>query len=86
MTTSFDRVWIEVLPSLAGVLHRAVGSDANTLSEYENGGDTRRAALYVDKMGPRPDIDEAIAQIDTGTWSIDIPGPQGWSVGFTAKV
>jgi hypothetical protein len=85
MTTSFDRVWIEVLPSLAGVLHRAVGLDANTLSEYENGGDTRRAVLYVDKTGPKPDIDEAIAQIDIGTWSINIPRPQGESLGFTPK-
>jgi hypothetical protein len=85
MTSSFDRVWIEVLPSLAGCLFAAVGLGSIDLAGFEQSSDARRSALYVDKTGPSPTIDEVVAQIDMGSWLTESIPPRGWSLGFTPR-
>jgi hypothetical protein len=80
----YDRVWVQVLPNYADRIFHTIGLTSRALTEFNDSYEARRAALYVDRSGPWPCFDEAIARIAETSWSADIPEPASKTLGFSA--
>jgi len=84
MTSSYNRNWIEVLPSAESHILDSLKLVGEARTNYEMRQAEKRASLYVDQTAPEPAVNERLAAIEKEDWSA-IPNPEGASLGFISK-